>query len=374
VNQESKIVIGEGWAALTSVILLTEQGHTVHWVSGSGAHLLPPLASMATGRGALLLEKLLNATTQEGEEKFELTRGNFLREFRNKAFRDAPWTQSPTPETRLETLQEWLWEGEVNLPPVFESRFQMSLLECFERLKQEYVKNPLVTRYEGFPMSAIHFEGEKFKVMLADGKKIEADDVIYADRLSNLRDVQGVSGVLEIERKLQPRGAIQILMQHQVAIGANVPEHFFIPLQKEADDDHVHQIWGYFTEDGRRSCWTVVLSPNETEDNHLIAKRLRRMKQTLNKTFAEGWLSEGMKEFTQNVSNEHVRMEEGVIFSTTKKPEKLQALKLTGSHKQINVLLEGFGPEYAIEQAALAVLGVDQLAEIPAEVVDGTQA
>lgn len=375
----SIIIIGEGWAAQTAALLASESYSSIHWVSGSGAHLLPATSSMPMGSGAVYLEKMYNSLVQSGAiegEAAELIRGSFLREFRNKAFREPVWTASPTPDFKQESLMEWLWEGEINLPAIFEVRFQDSQLEIFEAIRSYLLKKESIKRYEGFPAAAIEKSVDgQFSVTLANGEKISSDQVIYADRLSNLRQIQGVSGiktgktmkVLDFERKMKPLSAVQLLINHQMPIGAGVVEHFFMPLHRESEDTHVHQVWGYFTQDGSRSIWTVILDSQDAEDNHAVAKRIRRMKQTLNRTFTEGWLPTGTQELTQLTASEQVRMEENVIFACEEKLE-VPCHVLIGS-EPIPLLLEGFGPGVAIETATRLMMGSEavQLAADPDE-------
>lgn len=360
--QKSVIVVGEGWSALTTV-LLSLQNSDVTWVAGTGSHLLPPTNALDMGKGALMLEKLMQICGIESEE---LIRGKFLREFRNKSFREPIWNAAPTPDFKRESLLEWLSDGEIHLAPLFEVKFNASLLEIFSELRNYALKSERVKRCEGFPVSKIEFLENQYKVTLANGESVTGDELIYADRLSSLRDIQNPLSVsignktykpLELERKCDARSVIQLEIEHRIPVGSKVNEHFFMTLHRESDDTHNHQVWGYFTEDGKRSVWSVVLAPGDAEDNHQIMKRLRRIKQSLNKTFNEGWLPEGVTQFTDLIERENVRMEEAVLFS---KVEPFEApLSIEWEDHAIPLLVDGFGLSLAIQTAAETVLGVE---------------
>ena len=63
------------------------------------------LPSLETGPGVELWQRLARGFGVETGEAFS---GSFLREFRNKAFREPVWTKAPTPEARKEVLKETL--------------------------------------------------------------------------------------------------------------------------------------------------------------------------------------------------------------------------------------------------------------------------
>src|SRR4051794_23883340 len=112
-------VIGDGWAALGAVSFLTEASIPVVWIQASGARILPPLPSLAHGPGVAAWRTLAQALRIEaGDEQS----GCWLREFRNKAFREPLWTQAPTLPTRLEVMKETLWSPEQAFVGAFDAR------------------------------------------------------------------------------------------------------------------------------------------------------------------------------------------------------------------------------------------------------------
>jgi hypothetical protein len=190
-------------------------------------------------------------------------------------------------------------------------------------------------------------------VILGSGERIACSRVIYADRWSALPGMQGMPKPLSFLRRLDPMAALQVAFRHEPAVGAGLLEGFFGPIQREAGEDEQRHIWGSFSSDGSRSLWTVVLGANQVEDNHEIAKKLRRMKQALDKMFTgESWLPAGQADFLSTVKEEQVRFEESVLFAGGEAPsEPVRLPKLSG----IEFLTDGYGPGAALEQVASAL-------------------
>src|SRR6478735_6798707 len=96
-------VIGEGWAPVASVAILVRQGIPVHWITGTTPYLLPPLYSLETSPGVGLWGEL----AQEFQMEFgEPQHGTFLKEFRNKAFRDPMWLKAGSREGQLDAKKK----------------------------------------------------------------------------------------------------------------------------------------------------------------------------------------------------------------------------------------------------------------------------
>jgi hypothetical protein len=109
-------------------------------------------------------------------------------------------------------------------------------------------------------------------------------------------------------------------------------------------------VFGYFSADGKRSHWSVVLGRGEVEDNHEIAKKLRRMKQALEKMFTgSDWLPQGKADFVANVESEQVRFEDAIVFGEGEPArEPLTLPKAQG----LQFITDGYGPSVAMEQVA----------------------
>lgn len=359
----SAVVIGEGWAALGAVGFLCGSGVSVVWLSGTGARMAPALPSLDSrhgNRGVEAWRRLAALCSEESEsgEGMESRSGVFLREFRNKAFREPTWMnqKGKDPETldRVEGLRERLWEGEWNLAPAFEARFDDSIEEIEAKVRAYLLdgKFPGLQRREGIPV--VGFETEKGRihaVVLGSGEKIRCERVIYADRWSELPLLKGLPKGMAFLRKHHPMGILQATFEHEVPVGAGLQEGFFGALHRESGEQLDKHVWGYFSSDGMRSFWTLALTPEEVEDNQAIGRKYRRMKSALNKMFTgSGWLPEGREEFMEVIRGEHVHFEESLLFSGDGRVEA--PLTLSGL-EGFSLLTDGYGPAVALELAAL---------------------
>ena len=115
-----------------------------------------------------------------------------------------------------------------------------------------------------------------------------------------------------------------------------------------------------FLDSGMRSIWSLCVSADEAQDNHEIAKKLRRMKGAIEKMFAgPGWLkpapADGKSEpqpprdFLSNIRSERFRFVPDAAFAPGQAlltPEKLPALH------NASFLTDGYGPSCALAQVA----------------------
>lgn len=364
-NLNRKIaVIGEGWSALSLVGFLKACGVAeIIWVAGTGARIeatIPGMDRLGAALWKLLAERF-------SIEAGDLESGCFLREFRNKAFRPPAWVSAPTPESRQEVLDEVLWDGEKSFVPAFEGRLQTPFGEIEARLREKLLESG-IRRIQGIPMNGI----EEKKITLSSGEEIAVDHIYYADSWSVLPKLQGVPKPLSLLRKREPVGVLQATFIHGEAFGQELQYGFFGPIQKEAGEEFPRHVWGSFSQDGKSSTWSVLLTHAEVEDNHQIAKKLRRMKQAIEKMVAAaGWLGEGRAYFVQEgaprtagaqalVHEEQVRFEESLFFSNTsaQAAEVLTTPAIVSKLKGVSFLTDGYGPDRAILQAA-AVLRDD---------------
>lgn len=91
-STKKTVVVGDGWAALGAVGFLAQAGVQVYWIAGTGARVLAPLPTMEQGPGVLVWKEL---AAKLGVPCGEPETGSYLREFRNKAFREVSWTKAP---------------------------------------------------------------------------------------------------------------------------------------------------------------------------------------------------------------------------------------------------------------------------------------
>lgn len=378
-QQGKTVVVGDGWAALGAVATLAPQaGHQIVWLPNSGSRLVPPIASLEAGAGVETWRELLRRWELSAPEAID---GVFLREFRNKSFRPVAWSKSPI-ESREEVRAEMIWAPEVRLAPISESKIEPNLWAREEELRarvlEAFAAEPArLQRHEGVPVNGLRIvegggEGKTDRVtgvILGSGEVIDCTNVIYADRWSTVPALEGLPKGLSLSRRRDPVGVLQAVFTHKSALRPHVAESFYSVLHKDAGEEFERHVWGYFSADGKRSVWSLLLAGEEGEDNHQIARKFRRLKQALDKMFqGQEWLPEGVSEFTANVESEQVRYEEASLFGAGEAPtEPVSAPKLSGLH----FLTDGYGPSSSMNQVAIllgvqpAVVATEAEAEAP---------
>lgn len=350
-SESKTVIIGDGWAALGAVGYLAQAGAPVKWITASGARMVCPLPSLELGAGVSAWEEL---SRRLGVDFGSLHTGSFLREFRNKGFREPAWTRSPTPEMRAETRNEILWDPETRFVGPFEARFDLSLADLEEAIRKAVSELPGIERIEGNPVESVVIEGGELRaIVLGSGERVECSRVLYADRWSLLPEIAGLPKPLSFFRGREPMGVLQATFTHGVPVGAGLMEGFFGVLHKEAGDEFQRHVLGHFSQDGTKSFWSVFLAPSESEDNHEIGKKLRRVKQALDKMFTGGeWVPEGKSAFMDNVVAEHVLFEDNIVMGGLKPPTEVVTLPKA---KGMLFLTDGYGPSSALHQVAMAL-------------------
>jgi hypothetical protein len=348
------IVVGDGWAALGSVGFLVAAGVEVVWVPGSGARLLAPTVALNQSEGALSWWELARKFQPELSEP---QMGSYVKEFRNKSFRDPAWCKAPSIETRKEVIEESLWAPEQRLVGATEFRFSVSLLDLEDQLRAELTSErfPNLTRIEGLPVRSLKVENHAVAgVVLGSGEEILGSQVVYADRWSLLSGIENVPRPLSFLRKREPVGVLQASFQHEPPIHGGILQTFFAPMHREAGDKLDRHFWGYFSVDGKRSVWTLCLSSEEAEDNHEIAKKIRKLKSSLDKIFqGSDLIPNGKACFTETLLREQFRFEEEAIFAQGNPPEEpFELSALSG----IVFMTDAYGPAYAMQQVVHGLL------------------
>jgi hypothetical protein len=351
------IVIGDGWAALAAVAFLAKAETQVCWIAGTGSRLLPPLAGMEEGRGAALWVQLAESY---GVSVGEVQRGSFLREFRNKSWKEPSWSRIEDPSLRVQEMEGSLWEPERAFVLQNEVRLQKTLLEIEQELRRVLLSGEIagVKRREGLPVSGLLIEEGSIRgVKLGSGEEIDSDRVIYADRWNVLPTLENIPKPLSFMRRRGPMGILQASFVHQPPLQEGVLESFFASMHKESGEKIERHFWGYVSSEGQRSVWTLCLSPEEGEDNHEIAKKFRRLKSGLDKFFAGSDLIPSSHEtFTSTLSEEQIRFEEEVLFS---EGGPLTAPVALPQVSGLSILTDAYGPSCALEQVG-AALGVQE--------------
>ena len=365
---QKTVVIGDGWAALGAAAFLAKSGSEVCWITGTGARAFAPLPSIENGPGVGVWSQLAARFELELDEP---ETGCFLREFRNRSFRHPAWAKAPTPGARQEVRDELLWSPETRFAGVFEARFSVDLIQIEEKIRLELASLPNITRLGGVPVTG--FDDEN--VILGSGEKIKCDRVIYADRWSVLSGLDGLPKALPFNRNREPLGVLQAIFTHSTPLAnGEVREAFYGACHKEAGDEFQRHIWGHFLDEGKRSIWTLFLAADEVEDNHEIAKKLRRMKQTLDRMFTGSeWLPDGKADFISTVQDEQVRFEESFVFGSGTAPTAIVTLP---KQSRISFLTDGYGPSSALhqvgmllgEELAISLANPSDFSETPAEI------
>ncbi len=352
------VVVGDGWAALGAVGFLASSGLEVTWIGSAGARPLAPLACLERGPGIPILMEL---ATKLEVNLGELRSGSFIREFRNKAFREPAWTKAPTPEARLEVKNEVLWAPERRMVGAFDSRFTQPFSEIEEEFRKKLMSEhfPNLREVRENPITGFKKNDDQIvSVILGSGDEIECSQVIYADRWSLLPTFEGLPRPLNFLRNRDPMGVLQASFVHRHPVITGVPESFFAALPRESGEKIERHVWGYFSSDGKRSTWTLCLTPEEVEDNHEIAKKFRRLKSTLDRIFSgSGLLPADQGSLTSTILEEQVRFNEEFIFAEGKLDPLVQEVKNTTG---ILFLTDAYGPSRSFEQVG-AALGIEPL-------------
>jgi hypothetical protein len=343
------IVVGDGWGAVSSVAHLLSQNASqeIIWIAGSVSRALSPLPTVHLGFAKLArhfgVEMGLNHV-MNGRNAY----ATYLREFKNKAFREPIFSKG---DDREQALEENLWGPEQKVALLTDERFELSAAEIEESLRAKIIGAEFsgLRRIEGNACSGLRIaDGLVQAVVLASGEEFECSRVIFCDRWALLPKIQGLPKGLSFSRSREPHGLLQATFNHTIAVGVGVLEGFFATMNREAGEEFDRHVWGYFSADGKQSFWTICLATDEVEDNHEIAKKLRRMKSTLDKMFTgTSWVPNAEKGFMANVSDEQVRFEEALIFSEGKIPTEIIGIE---GAENLNFITDGYGPAHAFEQ------------------------
>lgn len=340
----SHIVVGNGWSALTTVGFLALQDKQVTWVTGSGAHIYSPLSILEPQAAAALSDLLrqLEILDEEAQEGF------YLREFRNKSFE----------KFKKQKIEESIWAPEKRAIPLNEASFSIDLATIEDKIRQKLATLTNIKKIAGVPVKGFDFNGDQALLLLASGESLPAEKIYYADRWSMLSSYEGFPKSKNPARGLEPMGVLQAQFTHShPLVGADLQEVFTCVMHKDPGEEFMRSVFGYFSDEGKRSVWTVFLEANESEDNHTIAKKLRRLKQTLDRMFSTPeWLPtiNGVmtKDFLSTIQHEQVTFEDNFIFASafSKTSELPEGPILLGD--ELILLTDGFGPSVAFELSA----------------------
>ncbi|MBI4924427.1 MAG: hypothetical protein HY843_00770 [Bdellovibrio sp.] len=342
------VVYGDGAAALGAIASLLLQNKKVLWITGQNTRLLPVLSVTEDGHGLQFLKAIL---TKYETDPGELKTDSFLREYRYKSFHEAAWMKGQTQEERASIRSELLCARERYMAPLFQTQFEnLSFIEIFETLRKKLLNNAQLRHYKDCTINSIAYEKEKrITLVLSSGEEIFCDLVFVIDTewIKLSKAIVKISG-LESLKLRHSLGVVQLVLKHRRIMGEDLSESFYMHLNKETNEDIKKHTWGYFFSDGEKSLWSAVLEPEELEDNHEITKKIRKIKQALDRTFcSDPWLKDGEKYFTSTVCEEQVRLIENAFYEKGEPVvSPLCSQKLPG----LVLLLEGYGVDPAFCQ------------------------
>lgn len=347
-------VIGSGWSALSAVALLLERGQQVQWLTHSGSHWQWPLTAVQEGEGLALLQEL---NVAYGLDLGSFESGPFLREFRGKSFQAPSWEDEP----------EVLWAPEQHLVRVPAVCYEKNLADAEKTLRAAVEGHPSLVQVTGVGVKRIAEKEGSLEVILSSGDSYLSDHIWWAAPWTQLKVVEGLErsiqlptlekpkGTLrfsDLESRLHPTGALQVRFQHAPGVQSGLRESFCMTPHKDSGDTVERHLWGYLSSDGRESFWTLLLSAHETEDNHEIAKKLRKFKQTLQRIFRTvGWLAED-RDLQSTLQSEQVFFEQNALWGTKLHLNGPVTVGIKSSSNTVQLLTDGLGLTDSLNQLA----------------------
>lgn len=144
-------------------------------------------------------------------------------------------------------------------------------------------------------VQVLEFEADgACKITLANGEILKAPELIWVGRLEECTFLE--DSAVEIERRFF-RGResyIQVVFSHQVSEWFQkqmTTKCFYrLSLQREPYEERSKIVEGYFDPELFQSVWNIPFDLDEAETNEEISKRIRRLKQALDKIWPEYFL------------------------------------------------------------------------------------
>jgi hypothetical protein len=342
----SAVVFGESSAAVLVISQLVKKGQAVVWAVGSGAKLLPvmPYVKSESALGALLdSEKIISDDLSAHQFAEAAQKGLFHRVFKNKGFKPPKYSKVALADSVWAPEQAYLGTEEFRSTELTPASVEQQLRETFEN-------HPLVKKVASAPIVEVEVFEHGGKIQFANGFITEFNQFYFCDSLSELKAIPKLATVLKHQMANVKIGsmmsALQVVFHHSVALKQEMTNGLVIPLNRDSGESFDRDVLGYFMEP-KKSVWTVFLQPSEIEENHEIMKKLRKLKQGLNKAFdSPEFLPENCKEFMATVEKEQVRFEAGYLAMDG-------AFKESRANEDFILLTDAFGTSAALEKLAL---------------------
>ncbi len=356
------IVFGEGSASIFLIDQLLKKNESIVWVSGSTSHLLPvmPYVKSPLAAGALL-------ESQAGSDAAlfagPVENGTFHRVFRNKGFKLPSWKRTANLESQRESFAEMVWAPEQAFLGVEEVRIKgLTPIQAEEALRLRFENHPQIKKVQNAPVVEFEVFANGGKIQFANGFITEFKQFFFCDSLAELKAIPKLLSVYKHQiSKLKPSNqvnALQVVFHHSAELKVSKEVGYVVPMNRDSGETFDRDAMGYFMADGR-SVWTVFLQSEECEENHDIMKKLRKLKQSLNRAFdSPEFLPEGKKDLLSTISKEQFRFEESVLFTEGE-------LKESSSNLDFVILPDSFGITKTLEMIAsrFEIAPVDFIAE-----------
>jgi hypothetical protein len=343
------IVFGESSASVFLINELVKQNESIIWVSGTGTRLIPVMPYVKSEKA---LSTLLMAQNTLDEKPYArpLERGTFHRVLRNKAFKFPVWKRAASLESQEESFSEMVWSPEQAFMGVQEFRMGgVTPYQIESELRARFENHSQIKKVQNAPVVEFEVFEHGGKVQFANGFITEFKQFYFCDSLNELRALPKLTSVFKHPlsglKSSSQMNAIQVIFHHSVALEQSTDVGFVIPMNRDAGETFDRDVLGYFLNE-MTSVWTVFLQPSECEENHDIMKKLRKLKQSLNRAFdSPEFLPEGKKDFLSTVQKEQVRFEENCLMTEGE-------LKASKSNPDFVLLPDAFGVSKALESIA----------------------
>ncbi len=298
---------------------LVQRGENVIWAHGSGARLLPVMPYL---KSDLALGVLLHSRSIASEDALVSSpeKGTFHRVFRNKSFKLPSWKRTANIETQTQSFEEQVWKPEQTFMGVNEFRVpELNPAIIEDELRAQLENNPKIKKVTNAPILELEVFDHGGKIQFANGFITEFKQFYFCDSITELKQLPKLTPVFKHQLGNVKSGhqvsALQVVFHHSVALKQTFDTGLVIPLNRDSGETFDRDVMGYFL-DPMRSVWTVFLQSEEVEENHEIMKKLRKMKQALNRAFeSPEFLPDGKKEFMATVEKEQVRLENSFVIT-----------------------------------------------------------
>lgn len=354
-SEKPVVVLGDSTVAVFLVAQLVRRGQTVVWSLGTGKRLVPVMPGLPT---SLAMAAVVDSASEliPAAVNVPYEQGCFHRVFKNKTFRLPDYAKTPLSET-------WLPEQSVLGESEFRVRgYSLGVLD--EQLRQQLEVHPLVFRVGALPVLELELADAGGSIQFAGGPRFDFQKLYFCDELAALKAMPKLAAALKHQAAVKDSAsfsALQVVFHHSEDMPIPTDTGFVIPMNRDAGETFDRSVSGYFL-DPRRSVWTVWMQAEETEENHEIMKKLRKLKQTLNRAFALE--AEGASEFLKTIEREQVRFESGALLP-------MNQIKPSASNPDLVLMTESFGLNMALESLARH-FGIEALSMLTASDLDSS--